>query len=116
MMPISTLSKLFTTGSTATAARAVSSAANELGAVQSAGLGSGTSGTGAMPTVHASGQAPMPPMMPVANLAGRDGSATPGRFELRSTVIPYLAGGRETGTAVRGPRHSPPRVDQPNSG
>jgi hypothetical protein len=36
------LSKLFTAGSTANAARTVSTAANELGAAQSAGLGSGT--------------------------------------------------------------------------
>jgi PPE-repeat protein len=42
MMPMSMLSKLFTTGSTATAARAVSTAANELGVAQSAGIGSGT--------------------------------------------------------------------------
>src|SRR6201996_3662883 len=41
-MPMSMLSKLFTAGSTANAARAASTAANELGAVQSAGLGSGT--------------------------------------------------------------------------
>jgi PPE-repeat protein len=42
-MPMSMLSKLFTTGSTANAARTVSTAANELGAAQSAGLGSGSS-------------------------------------------------------------------------
>ena len=42
-MPMSMLSKLFTAGSTANAARTVSAAANELGAAQSAGLGSGTS-------------------------------------------------------------------------
>jgi PPE-repeat protein len=42
-MPMSMLSKLFTTGSTANAARAVSTAANELGAAQSAGIGSGAS-------------------------------------------------------------------------
>jgi PPE-repeat protein len=41
-MPMSMLSKLFTAGSTANAARAASTAANELGAAQSAGLGSGT--------------------------------------------------------------------------
>ncbi|WP_422205944.1 PPE family protein [Mycobacterium sp.] len=59
MMPMSMLSKLFTTGSNATAARAVSTAANELGAAQSAGIGSGTGaltltgiGTG-MPAVSA---------------------------------------------------------------
>jgi PPE-repeat protein len=40
-MPMSMLSKLFTAGSTANAARTVSTAANELGAAQSAGLGSG---------------------------------------------------------------------------
>jgi PPE-repeat protein len=40
-MPMSMLSRLFTTGSTANAARAVSTAANELGAVQAAGVGSG---------------------------------------------------------------------------
>ncbi|HME17140.1 MAG TPA: PPE family protein [Mycobacterium sp.] len=42
-MPMSMLSKLFTAGSTANAARTVSTAANELGAAQSAGLGSGAS-------------------------------------------------------------------------
>ncbi len=31
----------------------------------------------------------MPPMMPVANMSGRGGAATPTRFELRSTVIPF---------------------------
>ena len=41
-MPMSMLSKLFTAGSTANAARTVSTAANELGAAQSAGLGAGT--------------------------------------------------------------------------
>jgi PPE-repeat protein len=41
-MPMSMLSKLFTAGSTANAARTVNSAANELNAAQSAGLGSGT--------------------------------------------------------------------------
>lgn len=40
-MPMSMLSKLFTAGSTATAAKAATTAANELGAVQSAGIGSG---------------------------------------------------------------------------
>ena len=42
-MPMSMLSKLFTAGSTANAARTVSAAANELGAAQSAGIGSGAS-------------------------------------------------------------------------
>jgi PPE-repeat protein len=140
-MPMSMLSKLFTTGSTANAARAVSTAANELGAAQSAGLGSGAttlvstgfggigagspgisagmghatsvgalsvpstwagaapattaaaatpfSGAGAVPAAHAGAPAGMPPMMPVTNLVGRDGSAAPSRFELRSTVIPF---------------------------
>jgi PPE-repeat protein len=41
-MPMSMMSKLFTAGSTATAAKAASTAANELGAAQSAGIGSGT--------------------------------------------------------------------------
>jgi PPE-repeat protein len=40
-MPMSMLSKLFTAGSTATAAKAATTAANELGAAQSAGIGSG---------------------------------------------------------------------------
>ena len=143
-MPMSMLSKLFTTGSTANAARAVSTAANELGAAQSAGLGSGTSvlastgfagvgtgtpaisagmgqatsvgalsvpsswaaapsssaatampfgGTGAIPAAHPGAPSAMPPMMPVTNLAGRDGSAAPSRFELRSTVIPFSPAG-----------------------
>jgi PPE-repeat protein len=41
-MPMSMLSKLFTAGSTANAARTVSTAANELDAAKSAGLGAGT--------------------------------------------------------------------------
>jgi PPE-repeat protein len=41
-MPMSMLSKLFTAGSTATAAKAATTAANELGAAQAAGTGSGT--------------------------------------------------------------------------
>jgi PPE-repeat protein len=40
-MPMSMLSKLFTAGSTATAAKAATTAANELGAAQSAGIGAG---------------------------------------------------------------------------
>jgi hypothetical protein len=51
-------------------------------------------GTGAVSAGHA--PTAMPLMMPVANLAGRDGSAAPSRFELRSTVIPFSpAGGRQ---------------------
>jgi PPE-repeat protein len=34
-------------------------------------------------------QSAMPPMMPVANMGGRAGAATPTRFELRSTVVPF---------------------------
>jgi len=41
-MPMSMMSKLFTAGSTATAAKAATTAANELGVAQSAGIGSGT--------------------------------------------------------------------------
>jgi PPE-repeat protein len=40
-MPMSMLSRLFTAGSTATAAKAATTAANELGAAQSAGIGAG---------------------------------------------------------------------------
>lgn len=140
-MPMSMLSRLFTAGSTANAARAVNTAANELGAAQSAGLGSGTSvlastgfagapvisagmgqattagalsvpssWVGAVPSTSAAAATPfggagailaahpgpanaMPPMMPITNLAGREGSATPSRFELRSTVIPFSPAG-----------------------
>jgi PPE-repeat protein len=138
-MPMSMLSKLFTAGSTATAAKAATTAANELGAAQavglvsspgplgstslgagvtslSAGMGQATSvgalsvpsaWTGATPSVTTAGtamhlggaasvaaaptgaQSAMPPMMPVANMGGRGGAATPSRFELRSTVIPF---------------------------
>jgi hypothetical protein len=48
-------------------------------------------GTGTVQAVHA--PTAMPPMMPVTNLAGRDGSAAPSRFELRSTVIPFSPAG-----------------------
>jgi PPE-repeat protein len=41
-MPMSMMSKLFTAGSTATAAKAATTAANQLGSAQAAGLGSGT--------------------------------------------------------------------------
>jgi PPE-repeat protein len=41
MTPMSMLSRLFMAGSTATAAKAATTAANELGAVQTAGIGSG---------------------------------------------------------------------------
>jgi len=47
---------------------------------------------GGAPTVSAApagAQSAMPPMMPVANMSGRQGAATPTRFELRSTVIPF---------------------------
>jgi PPE-repeat protein len=131
-MPMSMLSKLFTAGSTATAAKAATTAANELGAAQAAGLTSSTGAlgsagigagvpsltsvgalsvpatwTGATPSVISAGtavhlggapsaaaaptgmQSAMPPMMPVANMSGRGGAATPTRFELRSTVIPF---------------------------
>jgi PPE-repeat protein len=140
-MPMSMLSKLFTAGSTANAARTVSTAANELGAAQAAGLGSGTgamtltgfggigtslpgisagmgqatsigplsvpsasgsaapamrpaaalpfTAAGAAPATHAGASAGMPPMMPLTNLSGRDAAATPSRFEMRSTVIPF---------------------------
>jgi PPE-repeat protein len=46
-------------------------------------------GTPAMSAAPAGAQSAMPPMMPVANMAGRQGAATPTRFELRSTVIPF---------------------------
>ncbi len=140
-MPMSMLSRLFTAGSTANAARAVNTAANELGAAQSAGLGSGTSvlastgfagapvisagmgqattagalsvpsswvgaapstsaaaaipfgGAGAIPAAHPGPASAMPPMMPITNLTGREGSAAPSRFELRSTVIPFSPAG-----------------------
>jgi PPE-repeat protein len=138
-MPMSMLSRLFTAGSTANAARAASTAANELGAAQSAGFGSGTgaltltgiggvgtpavsagmgqatsvgplsvpsawgsaataaspaatvpfTGAGAVPAAHAGTAAGMPPMMPITNLTGRGSPAAPGRFEMRSTVIPF---------------------------
>ena len=56
----------------------------------------GTAGTamhiGGAPAISAApagAQSAMPPMMPVANMSGRQGAATPTRFELRSTVIPF---------------------------
>jgi hypothetical protein len=140
-MPMSMLSKLFTAGSTATAAKAATTAANELGAAHvglasstgalgstglggvgtgtpaiSAGMGQATRagalsvptawtgtapplatagtamhavGNSAIPTAPTGAQSAMPPMMPVANMGGRQGAATPTRFELRSTVIPF---------------------------
>jgi len=57
-MPMSMLSRLFTAGSTATAAKAATTAANELGAAQSAGIGAGT-GTLTLSGLGGLGQ-PMP--------------------------------------------------------
>jgi hypothetical protein len=34
-------------------------------------------------------QSAMPPMMPIANMGGREGAGAPTRFELRLTVIPF---------------------------
>jgi hypothetical protein len=62
-MPMSMLSKLFTAGSTATAAKAATTAANELGAAHAVGLASSTrfSGrhgdTGRCAIVHAADDA-----------------------------------------------------------
>ncbi len=142
-MPMSMLSKLFTAGSTATAAKAATTAANELGAAQSAGIGSGTGALtltgigglsagapavaagmghatsvgalsvptawtgaapaaasaaalpsgGAVPAVAAGAQSGMPPMMPITTAGGRQASAAPTRFELRSTVVPFSPAG-----------------------
>ena len=41
------------------------------------------------PATPAGAQSAMPPMMPVANMGGRQTGAAPTRFELRSTVIPF---------------------------
>jgi PPE-repeat protein len=46
-------------------------------------------GAPAISAAPAGAQSAMPPMMPVANMNGRQGVATPTRFELRSTVIPF---------------------------
>jgi PPE-repeat protein len=137
-MPMSMLSRLFTAGSTANAARAVNTAASELGAAQSAGLGSTTllastgagmpaisagmgqaasvgplsvpsswvgaapstsaaampfGATSAIPAAHPAAAGAIPPMMPITNVAGREGSAAPSRFEMRSTVVPFSPAG-----------------------
>lgn len=104
-MPMSMLSKLFTTGSTANAARAVSTAANELGAAQSAGLGSGTSvlastgfGAGA-PAVSASiGQATSVGALSVPSAwAAPSTSATAAAMPFGgATSIPAAQGGAHT--------------------
>lgn len=104
-MPMSMLSKLFTTGSTANAARAVSTAANELGAAQSAGLGSGTSvlastgfGAGA-PAVSASiGQATSVGALSVPSAwAAPSTSATAAAMPFGgATSIPPAQGGAHT--------------------
>ena len=46
-------------------------------------------GSPTIPAAPAGAPSAMPPMMPVANMSGRQGAATPTRFELRSTVIPF---------------------------
>jgi len=76
----SMFSQLFTTGSTATACRGVSTAANESGAAQSVGLGSGIGGTGAgAPAISAGmGQATFVGVLSVPTArAGAAPSASP---------------------------------------
>jgi PPE-repeat protein len=46
-------------------------------------------GGDAIPATAAGAHSAMPPMMPVANMGGRQSSDAPARFELRSTVIPF---------------------------
>jgi hypothetical protein len=46
-------------------------------------------GAGAIPAAQASAHPAMPLMMPITTMGGRNGSAAPTRFELRSTVIRF---------------------------
>jgi PPE-repeat protein len=57
--------------------------------VATAGTAMHIGGAPAVSAAPAGPQSAMPPMMPVANMSGRQGAATPTRFELRSTVIPF---------------------------
>jgi PPE-repeat protein len=57
--------------------------------LSSAGTAMHTVGSPTVPAAPAGAQSAMPPMMPVANMGGRQGAVTPTRFELRSTVIPF---------------------------
>jgi PPE-repeat protein len=74
----------------ATSVGALSVPSTWAGAAPAAGPAVATpfTGTGALPAAHAGASTGMPPMMPVTNLGGGDGSAAPSRFDLRSTVIP----------------------------
>ena len=104
-MPMSMLSKLFTTGSTANAARAVSTAANELGAAQSAGIGSGASvlastgfGAGAPAVSTSIGQATSVGALSVPSAwAAPSTSATAAAMPFGgATSIPAAQGGAHT--------------------
>ncbi len=57
--------------------------------VTTAGTAMHLGGAPSAATAATGAQSAMPPMMPVANMGGREGAATPTRFELRSTVIPF---------------------------
>jgi PPE-repeat protein len=57
--------------------------------VTTAGTAMHIGGAPGISAALAGAQSAMPPMMPVANMGGRQGAATPTRFELRSTVIPF---------------------------
>ena len=57
--------------------------------VSTAGTAMHLGGAPSLATAPTGTQAAMPPMMPVANMGGRQGAVTPTRFELRSTVVPF---------------------------
>jgi PPE-repeat protein len=76
----------------ATSVGALSVPSSWTGAMPSATSAGTAMHLGGAPSVAAAStgtQSAMPPMMPVANMGGRGGAATPTRFELRSTVIPF---------------------------
>jgi PPE-repeat protein len=57
--------------------------------VTAAGTAMHFAGTPAISAAPAGTQSAMPPMMPIANMGGREGAEAPTRFELRSRVIPF---------------------------
>ncbi|HZC89544.1 MAG TPA: PE/PPE C-terminal domain-containing protein [Mycobacterium sp.] len=57
--------------------------------VATAGTAMHVAGSPAVTATPAGAQSSTPPMMPVANMGGHESSATPTRFELHSTVIPF---------------------------
>jgi PPE-repeat protein len=115
-MPMSMLSKLFTAGSTANAARTVSNAANELGAAQSAGLGAGTgtvtlTGIGAASPAISAGMGQATSVGPLSVPSGWGSAASAAS---PAAALPFTGAGAVPAAHASAPPGMPPMMPVTN--